>query len=637
MRRIMVILLLMWTCPVFFMANEVDGASENKALLALFSRPKVIPLLLDSERILLSELDEYVEIDYFLTPDRDVFFHESAERIWWVQKQPLLLLGATGEPLPSSVVRRVEVFVQIYVNGEPLFQSPEKIFPQREHIRIDKDAKNVSKVLSSAISINSTYLAQVANYLAGNLSGLDITAESYLIQNYGEVIDNQGTFVGRSAQVNLESVGFLATDCGTGVESTGAIFEGVKVSSRNDGIVVVEAGSGAPIGVESTGRNGIEIRAAEGHGAFVGRTGQNGMWVHEAGSDGLHIDEAGSSRFDPQNYQSSADNGVEIAAAKGVGVYVGATESSGILVNQTDLDGISINQAGRNGMTISHATNDGLHIDEAGSTSLSNFASTGNHGVEVVKSEDAAIYVGGSEAEGLYVGDAVTGVEVYNASTNAARLRSNSAGGGVNNATLHVTNINTGAAVGAYVETRGTDSSMVITQLGTASTSNFLKCYDNSYDLKVKISRLGGVFADAGFFSPAGDVAEHFRSENAPETYRAGDVISLIPAGTGKEGNVDLTARPYSPYILGVYPTKPALTLRKELDHSIPVGLLGVIPTNVTDEGGMIHIGDLLVSSSIPGMAMRADQDKVRPGMVIGRALTNQTSKVDLIDVLVGK
>ena len=68
----------------------------------------------------------------------------------------------------------------------------------------------------------------------------------------------------------------------------------------------------------------------------------------------------------------------------------------------------------------------------------------------------------------------------------------------------------------------------------------------------------------------------------------------------------------------------------------IPMGIIGVIPTKVCMEGGEIKRGDLLVTSSIPGVAMKADPDKVKVGQVIGKALQNYNSKeIGKVNVLV--
>lgn len=63
---------------------------------------------------------------------------------------------------------------------------------------------------------------------------------------------------------------------------------------------------------------------------------------------------------------------------------------------------------------------------------------------------------------------------------------------------------------------------------------------------------------------------------------------------------------------------------------------MGVIPTKVCLEGGEIKRGDLLVTSSITGVAMKADIEKVKPGQVIGKALENYSgSGIGKIKVLV--
>ena len=68
----------------------------------------------------------------------------------------------------------------------------------------------------------------------------------------------------------------------------------------------------------------------------------------------------------------------------------------------------------------------------------------------------------------------------------------------------------------------------------------------------------------------------------------------------------------------------------------VPMGVIGVIPTKVCLEGGAIKRGDLLVTSSIPGVAMKADPDKVKVGQVIGKALQDFTgNEVGKIKVLV--
>ena len=89
---------------------------------------------------------------------------------------------------------------------------------------------------------------------------------------------------------------------------------------------------------------------------------------------------------------------------------------------------------------------------------------------------------------------------------------------------------------------------------------------------------------------------------------------------------IERTTEPYSTRVIGVYATKPGVVLSDRdidasLDDTVPVGVLGVIPTKVSAENGRIRRGDLLVSAATPGRAMRADDDKLKVGMAIGKAL----------------
>lgn len=73
-----------------------------------------------------------------------------------------------------------------------------------------------------------------------------------------------------------------------------------------------------------------------------------------------------------------------------------------------------------------------------------------------------------------------------------------------------------------------------------------------------------------------------------------------------------------------------------DLSGQVPMGVVGVIPTKVCLEGGEITRGDMLVTSSVPGVAMKADPDKVKPGQVIGKALENfSADNIGRIRVLV--
>jgi hypothetical protein len=109
-----------------------------------------------------------------------------------------------------------------------------------------------------------------------------------------------------------------------------------------------------------------------------------------------------------------------------------------------------------------------------------------------------------------------------------------------------------------------------------------------------------------------------------------------------EDRSVQKSATPYSNLVAGVYATKPGVLLTEEnaeqdqLSNMVPMGVIGVIPTKVCLEGGAIKRGDMLVTSSTLGVAMKADLNKVKVGQVIGKALQDYSgNKVEKINVLV--
>lgn len=133
----------------------------------------------------------------------------------------------------------------------------------------------------------------------------------------------------------------------------------------------------------------------------------------------------------------------------------------------------------------------------------------------------------------------------------------------------------------------------------------------------------GNVFAD-GTFNPGGaDLAEAFDVEGLAAAYEPGDVLVI---STDRNRTVARSAEAYSTLVAGVYATQPGVLLSERgIDgiaaDQVPMGVVGVVPTKVTDEGGPIRRGDLLVTSSTPGHAMKADPNKLGFGMVLGKAL----------------
>ncbi|MCB0712832.1 MAG: hypothetical protein KDD67_10920 [Ignavibacteriae bacterium] len=157
---------------------------------------------------------------------------------------------------------------------------------------------------------------------------------------------------------------------------------------------------------------------------------------------------------------------------------------------------------------------------------------------------------------------------------------------------------------------------------------------------QARIDAIGRGYFNGGTLNAGADVAELFDVEGLLTGYEPGDVLAI---STDSDRTLTLASEPYSTLILGVYATKPGVLLTEEhidadLSEMVPLGVIGVIPTKVCDENGAISRGDILVSSSRPGYAMKADPEvlKEHPGATLGKALENfNEGETGVIKVLV--
>jgi hypothetical protein len=152
-----------------------------------------------------------------------------------------------------------------------------------------------------------------------------------------------------------------------------------------------------------------------------------------------------------------------------------------------------------------------------------------------------------------------------------------------------------------------------------------------------RINSAGRGFFNGGTQNSGADVAEAFDVTGELSTYEPGDVLVI---STSTDRTMEKSAAAYSNLVAGVYATKPGVLLTEregveDITDMVPLGVIGVIPTKVCDEGGPIKRGDLLVTSSRPGYAMKADPAKLQTGQVLGKALQELASGSGKIKVLV--
>ena len=155
---------------------------------------------------------------------------------------------------------------------------------------------------------------------------------------------------------------------------------------------------------------------------------------------------------------------------------------------------------------------------------------------------------------------------------------------------------------------------------------------------KAKIDSTGTGFFDGGTQTTGADFAESVSVAGPKSKYEPGDVLMIDP---DSDRQVTLAHSPYSTLVAGIYSTKPGVlaTLHTSEDpriaEEVPVAIVGIVPCKVTNENGPIRRGDLLVTSSTPGHAMRGSDASIHTGTVIGKALQNFSGVKGKIEVLV--
>lgn len=110
----------------------------------------------------------------------------------------------------------------------------------------------------------------------------------------------------------------------------------------------------------------------------------------------------------------------------------------------------------------------------------------------------------------------------------------------------------------------------------------------------------------------------------ANEPLAPGTVVVL---NRERDNEVVRSAKSYDIAVAGVVSAKPGLILGEASASSVQVATTGRVKVRVDASRGAIRIGDLLVTSDVPGTAMRSVPIEIagaslhRPGTVIGKAL----------------
>ncbi|MCK4392606.1 S8 family serine peptidase, partial [Candidatus Bipolaricaulota bacterium] len=157
-----------------------------------------------------------------------------------------------------------------------------------------------------------------------------------------------------------------------------------------------------------------------------------------------------------------------------------------------------------------------------------------------------------------------------------------------------------------------------------------------------RVTKEGNVYADQGYYGQGFHTGSADVAEWVPvsESVEPGDVLELDPS---QPGHYRKSRGPCSSLVAGVVSTNPGVILGSSsptldigpwtLDSAL-LALLGIVPVKVTDEGGPIQPGDLLVVSSTAGHAMRWDPTDGEACGLVGKALEPLDSGTGMIQML---
>lgn len=156
---------------------------------------------------------------------------------------------------------------------------------------------------------------------------------------------------------------------------------------------------------------------------------------------------------------------------------------------------------------------------------------------------------------------------------------------------------------------------------------------------KFRVDTNGVTYADGGFQSSGADFAESFAVRGRRSQYEPGDVLVIDQKANR---HLTLSQGAYATLVAGIYSTKPGLLATPHhLDDpavqssEVPLAVVGIVPCKVTAENGTIARGDLLVTSSRPGYAMKGTNRRRMLGAVVGKALEPLPKGTGVIQVLV--
>ncbi|MCD4749826.1 MAG: hypothetical protein K8R59_10680 [Thermoanaerobaculales bacterium] len=258
----------------------------------------------------------------------------------------------------------------------------------------------------------------------------------------------------------------------------------------------------------------------------------------------------------------------------------------------------------------------------------------GGVGLKAESNGDFGTYAGhfynSGDGVGLFVesdGPNADAIQAESATNDGVQGKS----GALNGRGLYGYNTGGGSAIGGY----SNSSSRPTLRLTQMDPDGDFVIGGNMMEDFWRVDRTGKGFFNGGTQTGGADFAERVDVVGDESSYEPGDVLVISQT---VDRAVELAAKPFSTAVMGIYSTEPGVLAGapdSDLDlGGIPVAITGIVPCKVSNENGSIKRGDLLVTSSRTGHAMRAGANPPA-GTVVGKALQPLEKKLGVIEIFV--
>jgi hypothetical protein len=365
----------------------------------------------------------------------------------------------------------------------------------------------------------------------------------------------------------------------------------------------------------------------------------------------------GTTDAQPLIFKTSNAEAMRIDTAGNVGV--GTNDPTARIDAHTSVgSAIAINGESATGTAINGVSNisDGVI---GTSTSARGVAGVSNSSIGVFGESSTSVGVSGSSpsADGvLGASDTGNGLEGQSTSADGA-FGTSSTGTGVAGVSTSGQAIDglSGSGDGVVGDSTSADGVLAVTDHpsggGTAAAIHAINTSTGDIFIGegngVRVARIDGSgkgFFDGGTQTGGADYAESIKASVNASTLTPGDVLAIDPQ---EPNEVRLSDRPDSQLLIGVYSTKPSVLavgnrgIGDSLAGTVPVAMLGIVPTKVSAENGPVAPGDLLTTATTPGYAMKAKPAIVAgvavypTGAILGKALQSLRAGRGVISVLV--